>query len=153
MPVPHLLSVAAARQERHHPLAALPFSHLRTQLRRVGAVSARVIPACSVLQHVGESQNSCTAGDRCCSLTVRWIPSASAAALCSRTSVIIPQHSRPSSFDAPGGAGYVPCLWNASARLMAAVRVLMRTSFGFRSGFGSFCARGQSVASLQGAGD
>ncbi len=54
-----------------------------------------------------------------------------------RTSVMIPQHSSPSSFDAPGGAGYVPCRWNASARLMAAVRVLMRTSFGFRSGFGS----------------
>ena len=53
------------------------------------------------------------------------------------TSVTMPQHSSPSSLEAPGGAGYVPCLWNASARLMAAVRVLMRTSLGFRSGFGS----------------
>ena len=30
--VHHLLGVAAARQERHHPLAALPFAHLWTHL-------------------------------------------------------------------------------------------------------------------------
>ncbi len=77
---------------------------------------------------------------RRCSLNDMQVLSA-CDSMCSRclphTSVTMPQHSSPSNLDAPGGAGYVPCLWNASARLMAAVRVLMRTSFGFRSGFGS----------------